>query len=83
MFDIVEIFYAIVMVDIVDVVDVGIVDIVDIDDIVGIIDTVDIVDTVEAIWNNARLCNNQSQKRQWLNDLISIMWLRDDSASKN
>ena len=54
MFDIVEIFYAIVMVDIVD--------IVDIDDIVGIIDTVDIVDTVEAIWNNASLCTNQSHK---------------------
>ena len=35
--------------------------------IVNIVDDVDIVDTVEAIWNNARLCNNQSQKRQWLN----------------
>ena len=29
----------------------------------GLKKMVDIVDTVEAIWNNARLCNNQSQKR--------------------
>ena len=36
----------------------------DIVGIVNIVDDVDIVDTVEAIWNNARLCNNQSQKRQ-------------------
>ena len=57
MLDIVEICHAIAMVDIVD--------IVDIDDIVGIID---IVDTVEAIWNNARLCNNQSKN---VNQLMS------------
>ena len=30
--------------------------------IVNIVDDVDIVDTVEAIWNNARLCSNLSQK---------------------
>ena len=51
------------MVDFVVVVDIDIVyilDIVDIDDFFGNFDT---VDTVTAIWNTARLCKNQSQKR--------------------
>ena len=34
----------------------------DIVGIVDIVDIIDIVDIVEAIWNNARLCNNQSKK---------------------
>ena len=37
-------------------------------DIVDIVDIDDIVDTVEAIWNNARLCNNQSKN---VNQLMS------------
>ena len=32
-------------------------------DIVDIVDIVDTVNTVKAIWNNARLCNNQSKKQ--------------------
>ena len=79
-------------VDIVDIID--IVDIVDnvnivgnaaVTDIVGfvdIVDTIDIIDTVEAIWNNARFCNNQSQKCDLITHLISIIGLRDASASK-
>ena len=35
---------------------------------VDIVDIVDIDDTVEAIWNNARLCNNQSKN---VNQLMS------------
>ena len=59
------------MVDIVEIVRADVM--VDIGDIVGIIDTVDSVDAVEAIWNNARLCYNQSQKRKSINQ--SPSWL--------
>ena len=55
---------------------------IDIIDIVDNVDIIDIVDTVEAIWNNARLCNNQSKKCEEPTHQISIMALRDASASK-
>ena len=78
MVDIVEIVQAVVMVDIVDIVDIDIVDTVE---IVDIFDTFNIVDINEAIWNKARLLK-QSQKRYLINHPLSIMALRDASASK-
>ena len=70
------------MVDIVDIVDIDIVDIVDTVEIVDIFDTFNIVDINEAIWNKARLSLKQSQKRELINNPLSIMALRDASASK-
>ena len=82
--DIVDIFDNFDIVDIVDIVDIlNIFDIVDIVDIVNIVHTVHIVDCCFLKQSGTRLSSIEAISKTSINHPMSIMGLRDASASKN